>query len=219
MMRSRELPHKRKNQDQVLTQFNTISLFLTVIAILVMTYLMLKYYGQSWIPYAILLISFGVIGLFGVIFLNRGAFLNYDLKFLHGWKEAIIYIIAIVSLYVVITVIWTIFGALVRFSVSDLDLYFYYGSSAILEEVFFRMLIVSIFNKYNQKYIGAIVSSILFWIAHLSTYGTSVQLALILICSGLAFSIYYIQFKDITITMIAHMLINLTVVGSLLIQV
>lgn len=219
MMRSRELSQKRKNQDQELSRFTPISLFLTVIAILIMTYLMIKYYGQSWIPYAIILISFGVLGLFGIIILNKGVFLNYDLKFLHGWKEAGIYFIAIISLYVIITVIWSIFGAFIRFSVSPMDLYFYYGSSAILEEVFFRMFIISIFNKYNKKYIGAIISSIGFWIAHFSTYGTSVQLALILICSGLAFSIYYIQFKDITIPMVAHMLINLTVVGNLLIQV
>ena len=166
-----------------------------------------------------MLISFGVIGLIGIIILNRGALLNYDLKFLHGWKEAGMYFFAIFSLYVVITVIWSIFGALIRFSISLIDLYFYYGSSAILEEVFFRMFIISIFNKYKKKKVGAVVSSIGFWIAHFNTYGTSIPLALILICSGLAFSIYYIHFKDITIPMVAHLAINLTVVGHLLIQV
>lgn len=128
------------------------------------------------------------------------------------------YITGIVTCFVATGITFFLFQKIIRFSVSVEDLFLYYGSAAIIEEVFFRMFLISLFDKYNKKYLGVVFSSILFMLSHLVVYRESPEMLFITLFSGVIFSFYYIGYKDITIPMIVHMIINLIAVGNLLVQ-
>jgi len=100
-----------------------------------------------------------------------------------------------------------------RLALSTTDLYLYHIASAIIEELFFRMFLINFIKKYSKSTILSILtSSFLFSIAHLlSGYGIELLIAMFL--GGLIFSAAYLAWKDITIPMIAHLIINTIVVG------
>ena len=107
-----------------------------------------------------------------------------------------------------------------RLTLTTEDLYMYYVAGAIIEEGMFRMFIVSFFMmKTKIKYVGIIISSVIFMVSHWSVYGQSPDMMLAVFLSGVMFGIFYVMSKDITITMIAHIIINLIAVGNLLLQV
>lgn len=207
------------------SKINPLGLLMLSFALLAEIYLIVKYIGiESSAYYSILLFVLGTVAIIGMIWLTKGKFITYELPFMKDAWSGIIYFIAIFSLVAVIGVMMIILQASFRYALELVDVYFYYLAAAVIEEAFFRMFFISLFiEKYPNKKIGAIIgvflSSFIFMFAHWSSYGTSLSLMLSMFFGGLLFSAYYLAFKDITIPMLAHLIINLIVIQTTIIGV
>jgi len=208
-----------KNNQLDFLKFNPFSLLLLLFSLLAEIYLIVKYYGREVTAYySILLFVLGTTALIGVIWLNKGNFITYELPFMKSGWEGGKYIFGIFSLMAVIGIMMVVLQATFRFALELIDTYFYYLCAAVIEEAFFRMFLLSTFiAKIKNKIIGIVsgifISSLFFSIAHWSAYGYSVSLMLSMFFGGFIFSIYFLAFKDITITMLGHLLINFITVS------
>ena len=222
---------KRNNiieKNAAIMRFNPLSLLLTIFALMIEVYLIIKYgVKESTIIYSYILFALGLSGFIGIIVLNKGDFLNKDFPIKNTWS-GLRYLLGIFGLVAIISIMMFIVRTQFRFAFELLDVYFYYLAAAICEEVFFRMFLINLsLNKIPNKImaiaIGVLGSSTLFMIAHYSAYGQDPSLMLSMFLGGLIFSAYFLYFKDITITMVGHLLINLIVVylqyGNILVQV
>ncbi|KKK44099.1 hypothetical protein LCGC14_0931820 [marine sediment metagenome] len=207
------------------SRINPLGILMLSFALLSEIYLIVKYIGKETSAYySILLFGLGTIALIGMLWLTKGKFITYELPFMKDIWSGITYILAISSLVAVIGIMMLILQASFRFALELIDVYFYYLAAAVIEEAFFRMFFISFFiQKYPNKRIGIIigvfVSSFIFMIAHWASYGDSLSLMLSMFFGGLLFSAYYLVFKDITISMLAHLIINLIVIQTTIIGV
>lgn len=206
---------KSKNQLNFL-KFNPLSLSLLSFAILAEIYIIAKYFGKDITAnFSILLLVLGTIALFGMLWINEGKFLIYELPFLGNWKQGLKYIVGIATLMAIIGFMMMFFKATFRYALKLVDTYFYYLAAAVIEEAFFRMLLISYFmtrkripNRFIGLILGVMTSSFFFMIAHWSVYGHSIPLMSAMFFGALLYSAYYLAFQDITITMLGHLLIN-----------
>ena len=207
------------------SRINPLGLLMLSFALLSEIYLIVKYIGKETSTYySILLFVLGTVALIGMFWLTKGKFITYELPFMKDIWSGIVYFLAIGSLVAVIGVMQVILKTSFRYALELVDVYFYYLAAAVIEEAFFRMFFISFFiQKYPNKRIGAIMgvllSSFIFMIAHWASYGHSLPLMLSMLFGGLLFSAYYLVFKDITITMLAHLIINLIVIQTTIIGV
>ena len=221
----RKNSYSREASSLIISQINPLGLLMLSFALLSEIYLIVKYIGKETSAYySLLLFVLGTIALMGMIWLTKGKFITYELPFMKDIWSGIVYILAIGSLVAIIGVVMVILQASFRFALELVDVYFYYLAAAVIEEAFFRMFFISLFvQKYPNKKIGMIIgvflSSFIFMIAHWTIYGTSLSLMLSMFFGGLLFSAYYLVFKDITIPMLAHLIINLIVIQTTIIGV
>lgn len=221
----RKNSYSRKTTSLSTSKINPLGLLLLSFALVSEIYLIVKYIGkETSIYYSMLLFGLGMIAIIGMIWLTKGKFITYELPFIKNIWSGIVYIFAIFSLVAVIGIMMLIFQASFRYALELVDVYFYYLAAAVIEEAFFRMFFISLFiQKYPNKKIGLImgvlISSSLFMIAHWGGYGHSLYLMLSMFFGGILFSAYYLVFKDITITMLAHLIINLIVIQTTIIGV
>ena len=207
------------------SKINMLGLLLLSFALLSEIYLIGKYIGKEPSAYySVLLFVLGTVAIIGMIWLTKGKFITYELPFMKDVLSGIVYFIAIGSLVAVIGIMMIILQASFRYALELVDVYFYYLAAAVIEEAFFRMFFISLFSqKYPNKRIGIIigvfVSSFIFMIAHWASYGHSLSLMLSMFFGGILFSAYYLVFKDITIPMLAHLIINLIVIQTTMIGV
>ena len=207
------------------SRINPLGLLMLSFALLSEIYLIVKYIGkETSVYYSMLLFGLGTIALIGMIWLTKGKFITYELPFMKDIWAGLVYILAIGSLVAVIGVMQVILKTSFRYALELVDVYFYYLAAAVIEEAFFRMFFISLFiQKYPNKRIGPIMgvllSSFIFMIGHWASYGHSLTLMLSMFFGGLLFSAYYLAFKDITITMLAHLIINLIVIQTTIIGV
>jgi len=209
-------------------KFNPISFLLFITALLIEIYLISKYGGsEPSTIYSIILFALGLVALIGLLWLNKGEILVREFP-IKSLKDGVKYIIGLLILIASITIMMLIVRVSFKLAMENIDIYFYYIAAAIIEEAFFRMFLISLFiskipNKLFGLIIGVLVSSLIFMLAHYSAYGQQVDLMLSMFLGGLTFSVFYIYFRDITITMWGHMIINLIVtyqqIGSILMQV
>ena len=68
------------------------------------------------------------------------------------------------------------------------------------------------------SYFSAVISAIIFMIAHWEVYGHDISLMASIFIGGIIFGIFFMFTNDITINMIGHLIINLLNVGSLLVM-
>lgn len=81
-----------------------------------------------------------------------------------------------------------------------------------LEEIFFRRVLFGIFRRHNYVKTGIIISSLLFALAHFSTFYTmGVFYFIAYFIVGVIFALVYHRTNKITAAVIAHVLINTTV--------
>ncbi len=207
------------------SKINPLGLLMLSFALLSEIYLIVKYIGkETSIYYSMLLFGLGTIALIGMIWLTKGKFITYELPFMKDIWSGIVYILAILSLVALIGTMMIVLKASFRYALELVDIYFYFLAAAVIEEAFFRMFFISLFvQKYPNKKMGLImgvlVSSFIFMIAHWDSYGYSLPLMLSMFFGGILFSLYYIGFKDITISMLAHLIINLIVIQTTIIGV
>ena len=214
---------KRKQLDKSFMQFNAISLMFLSFALFIELYLIAKYSGISnFVPFSISLFSQGTAALIGIILINianKTFFLDKEFPIQTG-KQGAYYLIGIFSLFTLQMVVQAVVQIVFRLAMETVDIYFYYLAAAVIEEAFYRMflisLIVFVFSKINTEipefviiFVAMIISSFVFMMVHLSAYGERPDLLLAMFFVGMVLAIYYIIFKDITVPMIAHLLINL----------
>lgn len=205
-----------------LSKFNTISLLFSILAFCIELYLVLKYFTlTAWALYSSVLIVLWVISFLGIVVLNQE---EGEILVKHSFERErdsitglLIYISMILITIAAIGILNWIFGYFIRFAMETTDLYLYYIAAAIIEEQFFRMFLISAFERYNLAGIGILVQAFAFMFAHWEVYSNSVYTLIITLVAGLVFGMVYYSAKDISITMSAHIIINLIAVGSLLV--
>lgn len=221
----RKYSYSGETRSSISSKINPLGLLMLSFALLSEIYLIVKYIGkETSVYYSMLLFVLGTVAVIGMIWLTKGKFITYELPFMKDIWSGIVYIFAIFSLVAVIGIMMLILQASFRYALELVDVYFYYLAAAVIEEAFFRMFFISLFiEKYPNKKIGLIMgvflSSFIFMIAHWASYGTSLSLMLSMFFGGLLFSAYYLVFKDITIPMLAHLIINLIVIQTTVIGV
>lgn len=208
-------------KEESFAKYTPISLFLKITAIIIMIYLTTKYFGvNEWGNYTLMFSLMGIFSIVGVVWLNKGNIIVLQMDYLKDSFKAVLFGVYIILLVFIIALIMFISQTIFRLTISTEDMYMYYVAGAILEEGLFRMFIVSFFMvKTKLKYLGIVISSIIFMLSHWAVYGQSPDMMLAVLLSGIMFGIFYVISKDITITMIAHIIINLIAVGNLLLQV
>ena len=210
-----------EQKEESFAKYTPISLFLKITAIMIMMYLTAKYFGvNEWGNYTLMFTIMGILSIVGVVWLNKGNIIILQMDYLKDSFKAVLFGVYIVLLIFIIALIMFISQTVFRLTLSTEDLYMYYVAGAIIEEGMFRMFIVYFFMvKTKIKYFGIIISSIIFMFSHWEVYGQSPDMMLAVLLSGIMFGIFYVMSKDITITMIAHIIINLIAVGNILLQV
>lgn len=212
-------------------RFSSISLILAIIAIIIEIYIIGKYHGKDdYANYSILLLILGIFGFTGAFMLNKeGIFVlnDYYLKSVNG---ALKFITSVVGLLLAMGFLMLTLRATFRFALEAIDLYLYYLAAAVIEELFFRFFLISLVMRVRiqllppviSKGISAIlalfISSTIFMIAHWEVYGHSGELMTAMFIGGIIFGLFFIIMKDITINMVAHLIINLLNVGTLLVM-
>lgn len=210
-----------KQKEESFAKFTPISLFMLLSALLIEFYLTLKYYGvNEYGDYTLLLLVLGILGFIGIIWLNKGNILVLRMDYLQDGFKAVLFIFYIIILVFIIALLMFISQMVFRLTISTEDMYMYYIAGAIIEETVFRMFLVSFFMiKTKIRYFGIIISSVIFMFSHWEVYGQSPDMMIAVLLSGIMFGLFYIMSKDITITMIAHVIINLIAVGNILMTV
>lgn len=86
--------------------------------------------------------------------------------------------------------------------------------SGVFEEITFRGTLLNFYNQKNKKYLGLVISSILFGLIHIanSYIGTEISLIYIiyLIIAGLCFGLIYLNFGIVT-SITTHVVFNLLI--------
>jgi len=227
-MAKREAKYSRKEVEMDQLKVNPLGLLLWSFALLAEVYLIVKYLGiEISAIYSVILFILGFSALIGVLWLTKGRFITYELPFIKSGWHGMKYLLGIFSLVAAIGIMMILLQASFRYALETIDIYFYYLAAAVLEETFFRLFLISFFIKIlsdkigrmGAAVIGVFISSLVFMLAHWSAYGHSAYLMSSMLLGGVIFSIYYLAFKDITITMLGHLIINLIVVATTLMVV
>lgn len=212
-------------------QFSPVSFIeIFLMALPMLFYLVLMYYGKD--PYgdfAGILLGLGTIGIVGTLIINRKTPFKFQNYYLQNTNRILYYLIYITFTVMALGILWWLLGSVLKFGLSATELYFYYLSAAVMEEVFFRLFLCSflklyVFGKFKRRMPNIlenlwiiIISSLLFMVSHTITYGADINAMLIMLCGGAVFAGVFLYTKDISITITAHMICNFLSVGSLLI--
>lgn len=221
-------------------QINPLVLIIGGSALLSELYLISKYgIQEAGIEWSLIIFTLGMVGLVGTIFLN----LSEQRSFLApipiqpgkgALKTGFRYLVGIGILLFLLTMSWAIARGLVRYAVEDIDVYVYYLASAVLEELFFRLFLISLimylflrFAKGIPRFmailVAIILSSVAFALAHGSVYATDPGALIATLLSGFFLGIFLLLYEDVLVTMLAHLFSNLLVVliqfGIILVQV
>jgi len=214
--------------DRSIMKFNIVSLMFTLLALFMELYLISKYTGSSdtsssaYVPFMISLFLQGAFGFAGIIILNlfnKEVFLEKEFPFKDG-KQGLYYLIGILSLFLFQMIVQTVVQVVFRLAMEPIDIYFYYLAAAVIEEIFYRMFLISLimflFSRINARipefimtFLAMIISSFIFMLVHISAYGERPDLLAAMFFVGMVLATYYILFKDITVPIIGHLLINL----------
>ena len=226
----KQIKKERPEIDKSFMKFNMVSLMLLSFALFIELYLISKYYGrEAYVPFCISLFLQGVGALVGMILLNKAnnePFFDKEFPFQTA-KQGGYYLAGIFSLFILQMVVQAVAQTVFRLAMETIDIYFYYLAAAVIEEALYRMflisLIVFIFSKINTKipefvviFIAMIFSSFIFMMVHFSAYGQRPDLLMAMFFVGIVLSIYYLIFKDITVPMLGHLLINLLATALML---
>ena len=216
--RKKEGKGTEQKNSKLLVSFTPISLLLAIVALVGELYITVKYIGKdNYANYSLLLLFLGIIAIVGVFYLNKER--NDKIQFQYQFmEEPVMWIFYIAFIVLILSISWAIAKITVRFALSTTDMYFYYISTAVIEELFFRMFLCSFLKlKINlHPAIVVLISSLLFTLIHIEAYYNKPYALVVMCVGGLVFSISYLKFKDITIPMVAHVIINLVAVGNLL---
>lgn len=199
-----------KQGKQEIVRFSAISLILSVIALVIEGYLTIKYFGTDpYANYALLLLFLGLIGISGAYWLNPKSLFVLNDYYLKDVEKTGQFIVSILMTILCIAIIQVVLKTTFRLALSLTDLLMYFIASAIVEELFFRMFLVSYFKlKTRLKSFGIVISAFVFMLFHIPTYWPSVEMLSAMFLGGCVFGAAFLLTKDITAGMIAHLTIN-----------
>lgn len=212
----------KNNSGMEWVQFSPISLLFTIIGISGVGYIAWKYLGSdAYGPYALVLLLLGLISVGCIISLNSKKSLKFNDRFDFSDFSSLLefttwVLLTILSIEIAI---WLL-QMTVRWSLSPTDLMFYYVSAAIIEELFFRMVLCGAFKTQTNLHniTIALFAAIPFGMVHWEAYSGDFLMLFTMYIGGVIFSLIYLYTKDITVTMTAHAIINIITVGTLIIQ-
>jgi len=222
----------KNNDDDRLLQFSYISIIeVFLLGFPMLFYLALKYAGtgEAYGDFAVLLLSLGIIGIMGVLLIQRGKFFKLQNYYLESTKKMLMFLIFTFLIVVILGVSWFLLGSLLKYALEPIELYFYYLGAGIMEEVFFRMFLCGLLktqvaNRFNRQLpdaleniIIAVITATVFMLSHITSYGGDVAEMSTMFVGGVVFTMFYLYTKDISITITAHVIINFIAVGNLLI--
>lgn len=228
---------KSSSDDERLLQLNYISIVeIFLLGFPMLFYLAMKYYGiDDYGNFAVLLLSLGLIGIFGVALFQRRGFFKLQNYYLSSTRQMLMFLIYSFAIVVILGVAWFLVGSLLKYSLEPIELYFYYLGAGIMEEIFFRfflcgMLKTQIINrikipKINQlpdvveNIIIALITALIFMLSHATSYGGDVVGMTTMFVGGVVFAMFFLYTKDISITILGHCIINFLAVGNLLIMI
>jgi len=209
-----------RQQDVILQEqyikITPIAILLILFCFIALPYIAIRYAGESeYSDFSWFLIFLGVISLIFtllIVIFKRDLKVKITNPYLDKPLTYIFYVVIIVFAN---SLFW--FIARLRLGLSDVDYFFYFMSTAVVEEIVFRLFLctlitaaLSYFKKLNNviiNIISVLISAFIFAVAHIYSYQTPSELAVMLL-GGLIFGLFYVWKKDITITMLAHVIIN-----------
>lgn len=229
------LKQGRKSNDlERYFQLNIVSALLFVFAFISLSYLTYKYIGKD--PYgdfALVLIILGSIGMgIGIIskIIHQKALLTFQDKYLNLQDDISLMMwgACVVGICALLGIVWWFLGSTLRYALSREEIYFYFISAAIMEEIFFRyglcgVMKVELFPRLHlelgdhfENITISLITAFIFMLSHWEYYGGSQIGMAAMFIGGIIFAIVYLYTKDISISMVAHVIVNLIAVGHLL---
>lgn len=170
---------------------------------------------QVWVLYCMMMTLFAAAGLFGVQMLEQQPLIprEYTKTTLNtGLRAAII---AIASML-------TQFASQMALSFSNREQALYFVFAAVAEELFFRVLIITALlklkNDLQMKAIAVFVQTIFFTAIHQNYYDNPPMLLSVFL-GGLLLGFFFVLWRDPTANILAHFLLNLAAVQTLLVVI
>lgn len=239
-MRKKRNDRKRKQVLLADNPIDLLSIIFSVVALLVLLSLSFNYYNSTEYPTVasdclILLVEglFGLGGIFATRILlcsKRGQ--NEDLIANQFNPDKTPFnIVLATAFYFLIQIVVILLRESKIFQVAAVDVFAFYLSAAIVEELFFRGFLVMLVQGLLVKFFNikprkeedlivinlfcSILSGAIFALVHTS-YWTDPFLMVLTFAGGISQSIFYIKTKNLSVPMLSHAAINLTASGSLL---
>jgi membrane protease YdiL (CAAX protease family) len=209
---------KRKSMTkQSPAPLTRVAFYLIVIAAGVMIYLYILHKDipadAGWVQYCLYMTAFAIAGLVGIQILNNDGLIPQKFQPLDlntGVRAAMILAASMITQIIV--------RQTLSFSAGEQALYFVFA--AVCEEVFFRGLIISMVLKFaadiQTKIFAIILQAVMFAAIHQNYYANLPMLFSVFI-GGIVLGIFYVVWKDLTANILAHFVLNLIAVQSLLI--
>lgn len=206
-----------KDEASIL-KLHPLGILLIIVGFLPGFYLMIKYWGsgEEYWPWVVFLVILGLVGFLGGLALNRFRlqiqyeYLNTDIR---ARKNIAVYLAAIISLIASIEILLYFLKVVLRFTLAGVDMYFYYIMAAIMEELFFRYFLTSLlYLKTRLSKVPILIpfiTALAFMLIHLGVYGNNPTMLLAMYFGGVIFALFFLVFQDISITITAHVFINI----------
>ena len=195
--------------------FTKIVAILVMLAAGIMLYLYLAYRNSpidaEWANYALMMMIFALSGYAGKLMLDglplfTTEFTSIDLN--TGVRAILILGACIITQLV----------AQVALSFTSTEQVLYFVFAAVCEEIFFRVLVISMILKIKDdlptKVTAVIVQAIMFVAIHQNYYANFPMLVSVFI-GGMILGIFYVVWRDATANILAHFLLNLLAVRNL----
>lgn len=217
---------KKITGSEEIHEFNGLSSLLSAVAIACMFGIYLMYreatdYMKDWAQYSLVMFLFGITGVITMSVYRNKKLSPADIRFRKTNPDDIYYALLC---YIMLLTLQVIVGiADIFLGIENVVQILYVIFAAVCEELFFRGAILGFFvylSKGYRKYVlasgviisaGINLSALIFMLAHVNYRGNTINLIIVFI-SGLILGIFYVMRKDITVNMLAHFMLNFTIV-------
>ncbi len=215
----------RETDDISVSEFSLLSFFLSIVAVLGMLIIfsLLKTEEPVWARYSLLMFGFGLSGILALNYYNNKRLEILNFYYRKNNSDNVFYALV---LYAILLLIQIGMGLLEAYlAPANIIQIAYTVFSSVCEELFYRGLVLGFFiflAKGKRKSImlagllistGLVVSSVAFALSHTNYYNKPLLLLSVGL-SGFALGLGYIWKKDILVPMLAHFLLNCTVVAQ-----
>jgi membrane protease YdiL (CAAX protease family) len=195
--------------------FTLITQILIAVAIGVMFFLYFTHRtipaDQDWVDYTLMMSAFVGIGYIGTqiatqqpLFPRPDQLLPFNIN--SGIRALIIFGLMMVTQLITSIV----------FTFSTTERAFYFVFAAVCEEVFFRVLILTVIIRINpsiiMKIVGILVQAVMFVAIHQNYYGNITMMVGVFI-GGIILGICYVIWEDPTANILGHFILNLFVIN------